>query len=161
LPPKNNLIPKNFDILPPNADLSTKPLIIKEDENTHVWYHKDDKFQKPKGVVRLKLYTNDNRFGFDVNSRLFFKIWEEVVGEYLREFAYMAQQATLNSSVSILHDNIDFSWSGFNDSMPNYIKESLEQVVNMKNANVEGFFNQVKEKLTQEWTNAYLDQSYI
>lgn len=109
----------------------------------------------------MKLYTNDNRFGFDVNSRLFFKIWEEVVTEYLREFAYMAQQATLNSAISILHDNIDFSWRGFNDSMPNYITESLEKVANMKNANVEGFFNQVKEKLTQEWTNAYLDQSYI
>jgi len=109
----------------------------------------------------MKLYTNDNRFGFDVQSRLFFKIWECVVDEYLREFAYMASQATLNSSVSILHDNIDFSWGGFNDSMPNYIVESLEKVVAMKDANVEGFFNQVKEKLTQEMTNAYLDQSYI
>lgn len=29
------------------------------------------------------------------------------------------------------------------------------------NANLESFFNQVKEKLKQEWANAYLDQSYI
>lgn len=109
----------------------------------------------------MKLYTNDNRFGFDVSSRLFFKIWEEVTTEFLREFAYMASQATLNFAISILHDNIDFHWSGFNDSMPNYVTESLQKIANMKDANVEGFFNQVKEKLTQEWTNAYLDQSYI
>jgi hypothetical protein len=60
----------------------------------------------------------------------------------------MAEQATLSFVVSILHDNIDFHWSGFNDSMPNYITESLAKIVDMKNANVEGFFNQVKEKLT-------------
>ena len=161
LPPRNNLIPKNFDILPPNEAFSKQPVLLKQYDDTHVWYHKDDKFEKPKGVVRLKLYTNDNRFGFDVNSRLFFKIWEEVTTEFLREFSYMAQCANLNFAVNILHDNIDFSWAGFNDSMPNYITESLEKISKMKEADVEGFFNQVKEKLTQEWTNAYLDQSYI
>merc|ERR1711976_1159495 len=116
LPPKNNLIPKNFGILAPNESYSKQPVLLKQYEDTHVWYHKDDKFEKPKGVVRMKLYTNDNRFGFDVNSRLFFKIWEEVSPEYLREFAYMAAQATLDSTISILHDNIDFAWRGFNDS---------------------------------------------
>jgi len=78
LPPKNNLIPKNFDIHPPNEKFSKQPVLLKQYDDTHVWYHKDDKFEKPKGVVRMKLYTTDNRFSMDLNSRLFFKVWEEV-----------------------------------------------------------------------------------
>lgn len=161
LPPRNNLIPKNFDILPANAAYSTKPVLLKQYPDTHVWYLKDDKFERPQGVVRMRLYTNDNRFGLDVQARLFFAMWREISTEYLREFSYMAEQATLSFATTVLHDNITFAWTGFSDSMPNYITESLQKVHNMRNEDLEGFFNQVKEKLEQGWTNAYLAQSYL
>jgi hypothetical protein len=58
-------------------------------------------------------------------DRLFPVIWRDVFDEYNNEFAYMAEVASLNSSVHLGQDNIEFNWSGFNDSMPNYIAESL------------------------------------
>lgn len=90
LPPHNKLIPKNFDILPANEAHSAKPVLLKQLPDTHVWYLKDDRFERPKAVVNMKIYTTDNNFGSDVNSRLFFNVWNEVNSEYLREFAYMA-----------------------------------------------------------------------
>ena len=51
---------------------------------------KDDKYEKPKGVVNMKIYTNDCRFGSDADARLFANFWNEIQGEYLREFSYMA-----------------------------------------------------------------------
>lgn len=90
LPPKNKLIPKDFDILPANETYSTKPVLLKQFPDTDLWYLKDDKFERPKAVVNMKIYTTDNNFGSDVNSRLFFSVWNEVATEYLREFSYMA-----------------------------------------------------------------------
>ena len=52
-------------------------------------------------------------------------MWQDVQAEALREYDYMASCANLNSSLSIMMDNINISWSGFNDSMPNYISETI------------------------------------
>jgi insulysin len=57
LPPQNNMIPKNFDILAENKELSEKPTLIFQDEYTDLWYRKDDEFLKPKANIQMKIYT--------------------------------------------------------------------------------------------------------
>jgi secreted Zn-dependent insulinase-like peptidase len=44
LPPKNNLIPTNFDILNQNPELSQSPKLLVSNENYDLWYKKDDQF---------------------------------------------------------------------------------------------------------------------
>jgi secreted Zn-dependent insulinase-like peptidase len=44
LPPPNNLIPKNLDVLPPNPELSQRPILVYKWNDTELWYKKDDKF---------------------------------------------------------------------------------------------------------------------
>jgi len=53
------MIPKNFDVLPENKEKSEKPTLIQQDDNTDLWYHKDDQFLRPKAVVQLKMYINE------------------------------------------------------------------------------------------------------
>ena len=36
---------------------------------------KDDKFERPKAHVNLKIYTNDNNFGEKPEARLFARVW--------------------------------------------------------------------------------------
>jgi hypothetical protein len=49
--------------------------------------------------------------------------------EYLRELNYNASVAKLYFSVNVSgHDNIQFEWSGFNHSMPNYIFETILRI---------------------------------
>jgi len=62
LPPHNNLLPKNFDILPEDPTVSDRVKLLKTWEDTEVWYKKDDKFKRPKGIVNFKLYTNNCLF---------------------------------------------------------------------------------------------------
>lgn len=59
LPPKNTMIPKNFDILAENKEKSEKPTLILQDENTDLWYHKDDQFHMPKAKVQLTMYLKE------------------------------------------------------------------------------------------------------
>jgi secreted Zn-dependent insulinase-like peptidase len=106
IPPPNTLLPKKFDILPEDKAVSQKPILVKTWDNAHLWYSKDDKFKMPKAVVSMKVYTNDCDFGKTLQGRLQALIWQKVVNEYMREFLYNAECASLNFSVNLMHDNI-------------------------------------------------------
>ena len=156
-PPANNLIPKNFDLLPPDESLSAQPRLLEQWEGmADLWYKKDDTFKKPKAIVAAKIYTSDLHFGSSVKTRMFAAVWEKCLAEVLREFAYMAQCASLSFDCSLLHDNVALEWAGFNDSMPNYVTETLERIVAMKDQALEEIFEQTKEALLQDWKNFYL-----
>ena len=161
LPPPNNLIPKKYDVLDANEEYSAAPQLLKQWDDTDLWYKKDDKFGRPKAQVALKIYTADCNFGFTAQSRVFVKVWRAVLGEHLREFNYMAECANLTFKATLLYDNIDVSWGGFDDSMPSYIPESIQKILEMRTADLREFFDQAKEKLLLEWKNAYLGQSYL
>ena len=45
------MIPNDFEILNGNETLSEKPTLIYSDENTDMWYQKDDNFDQPKAIV--------------------------------------------------------------------------------------------------------------
>ena len=75
LPPANNLIPKNFDILPKNEEQSALPKLIKSWNDTDLWYKKDDKFERPKASVNLKFFTQDCGLGLNADSRIFVNVW--------------------------------------------------------------------------------------
>ena len=72
----------------------------------------------------------------------------------------MAEEAKLTFEVIIEQDNIEFHWEGYNDSMINYITETLDRFLNMKNLDTSKIFAQVKEKLLLDWKNFYYEQAY-
>lgn len=37
---------------------------------------KDDKFERPKAHVSVKIYTNDNEFGLNPKKRVFANVWK-------------------------------------------------------------------------------------
>jgi secreted Zn-dependent insulinase-like peptidase len=133
---------------------------LKQWEDTDLWYKKDDKFEKPKAYINMKIYTTDCGFCVQDDARVFASVWQGVQEEYLREFNYMADCANLGNSVNVMYDNIGFSWSGFNDSMPNYVNETIKKLKDMPSLDLSEMFDQTKEKLLLEWKNAYLGQSY-
>lgn len=102
-----------------------------------MWYKKDDTFKMPKVVTKLKIYTNDCLFTQKPESRVFAHVWNEVVKEHLREFNYMADLARLEFNLSIDIDSVDLQWSGYNDSMANYIQQTVERILQVKTTDVE------------------------
>ena len=163
LPPPNVLLPKNFDILPENAVFSSYPKLIKQWPECDLWYKQDDKFKLPKAKLGAKIYTNDCGFGKTTTGTVFTYLWEGVLSEYLREFDYMGSCASLSFSITVAMDNIDLGWSGYNDSMPEFVSGLFERMQKMSSDElaIEHNFNQIKEKLTQDWKNSYLQQTYL
>ena len=62
--------------------------------------------------------------------------------EYLREFKYMADCAEMNLDVIMAYDHLQLHWAGFSDTLPVFIKETLEKLVQMRTSNLESIFNQ-------------------
>lgn len=135
--------------------------MIKQWDNTELWYKKDDKFQRPKSMVTMKVYTQNNDFSKSAEGRLFANIWKDSLDEYLQEFSYQAACANLSLSTTILHDNIHMAWSGYHDSMKSYVMQTVDKINEMKNADLKDIFEQVKEKKLREWKNFYLEKTYL
>lgn len=86
------MLPKNIDVLPVVQDeAAKKPVLLRQwADDTDLWYMKDEKFLRPKGMVSLKIYTGDCEFGRTAKGRVFAELWNQILQEYLREFYYMA-----------------------------------------------------------------------
>lgn len=95
LPPKNILIPQSTEIKPNHAEYSYVPKKLCYWSDADVWYKKDDKFERPKSIVSLKIYTPDCNLGKTIEANVFAEMWTEVMVEYLQEFLYMGATANL------------------------------------------------------------------
>jgi secreted Zn-dependent insulinase-like peptidase len=62
--------------------------------------------------------------------------------------------------MSLPHDNFNIQWSGFSDSLPIFVEETLKRIKGLNMGEQRDFFDQCKEKLMQEWFNSYLEQTY-
>lgn len=49
--------------------------------------------------------------------------------------------------MNIVRDNVDLKWSGFNDSLFNFVCQTLEKISAFKDLDCRDIFNQVKETL--------------
>jgi insulysin len=121
LPPKNTMIPKNFEVLAENKEKSEKPTLIFQDENTDLWYHKDDEFHRPKAVVQLRMYLKES-------DPVMGLMYQQIIDQHLKEYTYLAEAASLNFDLAVNKVSVDLTWSGFNDSMPAFIKETLIKI---------------------------------
>ena len=77
-----------------------------------------------------------------------------------REFVYMADCAGLSLSTTISTDNVAFSWSGYNSSLPVFIKETFQIYDRMKTMDLTLIFKDKKEELLQQYKNHYLQQTF-
>ena len=98
-------------------------------------------------MVGCKIYTSDLQFGTSPQATVFAEVWKRVLQEYLREFTYMADCAKLEFNISVVRDNVDMKWSGFNDSLINFVSETLQKINSMKTQELHDIFKQVKEQL--------------
>ena len=52
------------------------------------------------------------------------------------------------------------TWNGFNDSLVNFVGETIRKICACREEDCQDIFDQVKEQLSQEWKNYYLNQVF-
>jgi secreted Zn-dependent insulinase-like peptidase len=164
LPPVNPLLPKNLELVPADPEYAQVPKLVQEwESDTEVWYMKDDKFERPKAIINVKVYSGKGllqELGITAEGRMLAEVWIAAIKEYLREFKYMAEMANLELEFTISNDAITLEFSGFNDSLTEFTDQILRRINEFRNLNkddMQAIFNQVKEKLMQDWYNFYFE----
>ena len=132
MPTPNTFLPKNFDIIKSNEELSKNPVLVKQWDETDLWVKKDDKFDTPKATILCKTYTNDHYFGETPNARVFAIMWKECLDSMMCELNYKAWMASMSFDLELERNNIDMTWSGFSDGLDAYVKESLDFIASIR-----------------------------
>ena len=131
LQPRNTLLPKKLEQLPEDPENAGAPQKIKEYNETEVWYKKDDKFKRPKAIISIKIYPQQGvleGLGMTVRGKMQAELWIAAIKEYLREFNYMASMASLELEFTVNHDAIQLEFSGFDDSLPEFLTQALTKI---------------------------------
>ena len=112
-PPHNTLIPTEFDLKERVAENCKEPKLLKSADGTEVWHQQDNKFDKPKEIVTLYLYSNDCHESKSPKGDVFISLWNKVMENYQREFQYTSNMASLGFSFSNYMDQFVFTWYGY------------------------------------------------
>lgn len=119
LPQKNQFIPKNFEILHQGPKLAYQnPKKIHEDEKMTVWHLLDGQFLLPKVSMRILLKPITWNIDSDPRTALLAELWVEELLDFLRDFAYMAEEAALTIKIKLVnHSHLSITFEGYNDSL--------------------------------------------
>ena len=163
-PPKNNFIPKNFDIFPFHDDIGKFPVKMVDKKNCEVWYLQDKIFKKPKAYIVAQFLLHADICNFsEIKIRVASIILEKIIKQELGEWTYMAKEANVNFNISINSDRCRIVYSGYNDSLKEGMKEILTIFKNLDINNKrckETLELQVKELLKQA-KNVFFSQNYL
>lgn len=123
LPPPNELIPTNFDLIVPPAQseaaaikaLDIPPKIIRSDDRWTLWHKIDNSFKQPKAYVVLTLAVPQSLYDVDfvVNTKLFTYSFMDSINEYL----YDARLAGLGFQLDFTSKGVQIVLSGYNDKL--------------------------------------------
>jgi len=80
----------------------------------------------------MKFYTSDCSFGKTSKGQIFAAIWIGVFKEFLKEFTFLGLQVELDFLIEQAIDNIEIRWSGYNDSMREFVTRTFDKIVQMK-----------------------------
>ena len=162
-PPENKFIPKNFDIFPTPENIGKYPEKIIDNKNCEVWFLQDIIFKKPKAyLVAEFLLPNDLCNFSEIKNRIIAIVLTKIINLELGESLYMAKEANVNFSFSIISNKCQIIYSGFNDSLKEGIKEIMQIFKNLNINNkrcIETLEMQLKE-LLKNAKNMFYDINY-
>ena len=157
LPHKNNFIPNELEVEKKDiVQPALGPRLLRNDDLGRTWYKKDDTFWVPRAnvVVSLKsphIYASVEN---TVKARLF----TELVRDALEEYAYDAELAGLQYTVSLGSRGLIMDLSGYNDKLP----VLLQQVATtMRDLEIkDDRFEVIKERASRAYSNWQLNSAY-
>jgi insulysin len=157
LPHHNDFIPTNFDVEKKEVEKpAIEPRLVRNDAHARTWFKKDDTFWVPKAnvIVNFRSPIIYASAATAVKTR----IYTDLVKDALEEYAYDADLAGLQYSVSYGPKALFLDVSGYNDKLSVLLAQVLKTMRDLEIK--EDRFEIVKERLKRAYDNAELQMSY-
>ncbi|KAL7274797.1 metalloprotease [Rhizina undulata] len=116
LPKRNEFIPTNFEVHRKEVEKPSKvPVLIRNTDLIRVWWKKDDTFWVPKANVFATL--RNPLVDASPRNAVMSRLYCELVKDALNEYAYDAEIAGLDYTLSCHTLGLDIEVYGYNDKM--------------------------------------------
>ncbi|KAK5694709.1 metalloprotease [Elasticomyces elasticus] len=144
LPAKNEFVPQRLDVERKDvAEPAVAPTLIRNTDGVRTWFKKDDRFWVPRATIHVSLRTP--LLYVTPLSTMTSHMYKALVEDSLIEYAYDAELAGLDYSMSLSNNGIDVTVSGYNDKMPVLLEKVL---VTMRDLEVkQERFDVIKERV--------------
>ncbi|KAI5476508.1 a-pheromone processing metallopeptidase ste23 [Pseudohyphozyma bogoriensis] len=158
LPKPNAFLPTNLEVFNKTevASYAKRPLSIRNDAISRVWYKKDDRWWIPRAAAFFLMRSPlvDDTALHSLQCRFF----TELVRDSLAEYVYDADLAGLSYTIEAQGDGITLTIDGYNDKLPVLAKIVLERMANLKIDPKR--FEIIKDLLRRAFVNWRFDQPY-
>jgi insulysin len=168
IPAPNELIPKNFDLIgvaPTTkteraAALDEPPEVVTDrgvdSKQWTLWYKLDRAFKQPKiyAVISLAVPSDMYDSSFLIKSKLFNSCFFDASSEFL----YEANLAGLSFDIEFTSRGVQFTISGYSDTLPLFAKRCIALLKEYKPA--EATVSRFKDVLTREVNSWKSQQPY-
>lgn len=127
LPAMNEFVPQRLEVEPKDVtEPARHPMLIRHDENVRVWFKKDDQFWVPK--ANIKLLLRSPIASVTPMNAVMTRLYVDLVEDSLKEYAYDAEIAGLNYTLSESAQGLNIEIDGFNDKMSVLLEKVLLRV---------------------------------
>lgn len=133
------------------------PRKLYESEYIEAFFKEDHEFELPKAQLELRVYFEGRNL---VKEDIVRTLFEKMLTEHLREFAYMAEMAELDSSFSFsAYYTLNVKITGFRDSFDRFTNQYLNEIFDFTPKDQQ-LFETLKEKQRKEYANYFLNNPY-
>lgn len=149
-PGVNEFVPQRLDVEKKDVnEPAIAPKLIRNDANIRTWWKKDDQFWVPKGSVSVVLRSP--LASPTPYLTVMGQIYQQLIDDSLSEFAYDAELAGLEYSISHHSQGMDVAVSGYNDKMAVLLEKVL---ISMRDLVVsDDRFDIIKDRLMRGFNN--------
>jgi len=127
LPPKNEFIPEQLDLVP-REETSSLPVTLKTTKLSRVWYKQDEEFLLPKAILYIEIfsplaYLDPLRCS---QTCLLSSLFHDALNEY----TYAACLAGLSYSLDNTKYGLQLKVKGYSDKLPILLKKLVDKLTN-------------------------------
>ncbi|CAL4184856.1 unnamed protein product [Meganyctiphanes norvegica] len=129
-PPKNDLVPCNFDIICDQQFKSSFPEIIYQCPLTQVWFKQDDEYKLPKANIFIEFFSTFANLD-PIHSNLLY-LYVQLIKDSLTEYSYVAEHAGLVYIMIDTKYGIKLNIKGYSQKIHVFLENILLCMVSLK-----------------------------
>ena len=160
LPPQNDLIATDFDLLdniPPETP-KDQPQLLLFDDNTRLWYKPDTEFQMPKCNILISLNIAG---AYDSpKSTILTSLYQQACSEISNEFTYLASMAGLHCYLTTTRTGIELHVSGYHDKIHVLLQKVVDKMASLEKEITEELLTRLQQKFVLQLQNFFVAAPY-
>lgn len=155
LPAKNVFIPTDLSIKPLDKNV-VYPTLLRKSAYSRLWYKPDTAFFTPKAYVKIDFHcpyaTNSPE------SEVSTEIFTRLLMDYLNEYAYYAQVASLVYAINLTQSGFEVILLGYNHKLKVLLETVIDRIANFTVK--PDRFSVIKEMVLKDFQNYKFQQPY-